>query len=113
MVRVLRTNPELIGLPVINKREGLDCHWLTENPCDVVAGHAGVQWETEGGKNARPCAFGKLRKINLQSTSLRWHVTQASEPSEPNAVAIPETAHPLPIRRVRLGNVSRTELLQS
>src|SRR5215472_5261458 len=30
-----------------------------------------------------------------------------------SAVAIPETAHPLPIRRVGLGNVSRTELLQS
>src|SRR5262245_18207822 len=113
MVRVLRTNPELIGLPVINKRESLDCHWLTENPCDVIAGHAGVQWETEGGKNARPCAFGKLRKINLQSTSLRRHVIQASEPSEPNAVAIPETAHPLSVRRDGLDNGRRTERLQS
>src|SRR5215813_10712701 len=111
MVRVLRTNPELIRLPVSNIR--VSVAGPTENPCDGIVGHAGVQWETEGGKNARPCALGKLRKINLQSTSLRWHVIQASEPSEPNAVAIPETAHPLHIRRVGLDNVSRTELLQS
>src|SRR5215831_10674396 len=107
MVRVLRDNPELIRLAVSSNRYNLAS--LTENPCDGIAGHAGVQWETEGGKNARPCALGKLRKINLQTTSLRWHVLQASEPSEPNAVAIPETAHPLPIRRVGLDNVSRTE----